>query len=85
MAESPAQPIDMKAPGALLKARLDEFPGIDSVYLYYLPTGEEIALNADVVYAGTSTFKIPILEQVYRVLDGRRRSRRPRSSRDHDA
>lgn len=68
--ETPAPPIDLQALGDLLKARLDEFPGIASLYLHYLPTGEEIAINADVAYAGTSTLKIPILEQLYRVLDG---------------
>ncbi len=69
MAETPAPPIGIQALGDLLKARLDQFPGIASLYLHYLPTGEEIAINGDVAYAGTSTLKIPILEQVYRVLD----------------
>jgi hypothetical protein len=67
--ETPPLPIDVKALGTLLQARLDEFPGIGSVWLHYLPTGEEVAINADVAYAGTSTLKIPILEQVYRKLD----------------
>lgn len=67
--ETPPLPIDVTALGALLQARLDEFPGIGSVWLHYLPTGEEIAINADVAYAGTSTLKIAILEQVYRKLD----------------
>ncbi len=66
---TPPQPIDVKALGSLLQARLDQFPGIGSVWLHYLPTGEEIAINADVAYAGTSTLKIGILEQVYRKLD----------------
>lgn len=68
--EVPAPPIDLQALGDLLKARLEEFPGIASLYLHYLPTGEEITINADVAYAGTSTLKIAILEQVYRVQDG---------------
>lgn len=67
--ETPPLPIDVKALGTLLQARLDEFPGIGSVWLHHLPTGEEIAINADVAYAGTSTLKIPIMEQVYRKLD----------------
>lgn len=66
---TPPQPVDVKALGTLLQARLDEFPGIGSVWLHYLPTGEEIAINADVAYAGTSTLKIPIVEQLYRKLD----------------
>lgn len=67
--ETPAPPIDIAALGTLLQARLDQFPGIGSVWLHYLPTGEEVAINADVAYAGTSTLKIPILAQVYRKLD----------------
>lgn len=70
VAETPAPPLDIKALGTLLQARLDEFPGIASAWLHYLPTGEEIAINADVAYAGTSTLKIPIMTQVYRALDG---------------
>ncbi len=69
VAQTPPLPISVEALGALLQARLDEFPGIGSVWLHHLPTGEEIAINADVAYAGTSTLKIPILTQVYRKLD----------------
>ncbi len=69
VAETPAPPINIAALGELLKARLDEFPGIAGLYLHFLPTGEEITINADVAYAGTSTLKIAILEQVYRTLD----------------
>ena len=66
---TPPLPIDVKALGTLLQARLDQFPGIGSVWLHYLPTGDEIAINPDVAYAGTSTLKVPILAQVYRKLD----------------
>lgn len=69
VAESPALPMNVAALGGLLEEILDEFPGIGSVYLHFLPTGEEIAINADVAYAGTSTLKIPILTQLYRKLD----------------
>ncbi|MGQ9489373.1 MAG: serine hydrolase [Anaerolineae bacterium] len=68
--EVPAPPLDVAALGTLLQARLEQFPGIGSVWLHFLPTGEEVAINADVAYAGTSTLKIPILTQLYRVLDG---------------
>ena len=69
VAEAPPLPISVEALGTLMQARLDEFPGIGSVWLHHLPTGDEIAINADVAYAGTSTLKIPILIQVYRKLD----------------
>ncbi len=68
--ETPAPPMDVAALGKLLEARLEQFPGIGSVWLHFLPTGEEVAINADVAYAGTSTLKIPIMIQLYRVLDG---------------
>lgn len=67
--EVPAPPLDVAALGTLLQARLEQFPGIGSVWLHFLPTGEEVAINADVAYAGTSTLKIAILTQLYRVLD----------------
>lgn len=67
--ETPAPPLDVAALGTLLQARLDQFPGIASAWLHFLPTGEEVAINADVAYAGTSTLKIPILTQLYRKLD----------------
>ncbi len=68
--ETPPLPIDVAALGTLLQAILDEFPGISSVWVHHVPSGEEVAINADVAYAGTSTLKIPILAQVYRKLDG---------------
>jgi beta-lactamase class A len=67
--ESPAPAIDMKALEELLAARLEQFPGIASVFLHHIPTGEEIAINADVAYAGMSTMKILILNELYRKLD----------------
>jgi beta-lactamase class A len=67
--ETPAPPPGIEALGRLFEARLDDFPGIASVYLYHVPTGEEIAINADVAYAGMSTMKIAILAELYRKLD----------------
>jgi hypothetical protein len=67
--QTPPPPIDMKALEALLKARVEEFPGIASVFLHHIPTGQEIAINADVAYAGMSAMKIIILSELYRKLD----------------
>ena len=53
----------------LLQERLDKFPGIASLFLHDTTTGEEIAINADVAYAGMSTMKIAILEELFRKLD----------------
>jgi beta-lactamase class A len=67
--ETPPLPVDMNALAELLRARLEQFPGIASVYLHHIPTGEEIAINADVAYAGMSTMKIAILTELYRKLN----------------
>jgi beta-lactamase class A len=66
--QAAAPPIDMKALEALLKARMDEFPGIGGVFVHQTATGEEAAVNADVAYAGMSTMKIAIVEEVLRKL-----------------
>jgi beta-lactamase class A len=68
--ESPPPPVDLKALGTLLQARLNEFPGpVASLFLHDITTGEEININGDVAYAGMSTMKIAILEELYRKLD----------------
>jgi beta-lactamase class A len=68
--EAAPPPVDLKALGDLMKARLDEFPGpVASLFLHDITTGEEININGDVAYAGMSTMKIAILEELYRKLD----------------
>jgi beta-lactamase class A len=67
--ETPAPPVDMTALQELLQERLKEFPGIASVFLHHIPSGNEIAINADVAYAGMSTMKILILSELYRTLN----------------
>jgi beta-lactamase class A len=67
--ETPPPAIDMTALQELLADRLKEFPGIASVFLHHVPSGQEVAINADVAYAGMSTMKILILSELYRKLD----------------
>jgi beta-lactamase class A len=67
--ESSAPPVDMEALKELLAARLEQFPGIASVFLHHVPSGDEVAINADVAYAGMSTMKIFILSELYRKLN----------------
>jgi len=62
-------PVNMPVLAELLQARIDQFPGIASLFLHDISSGEEVAINADVAYAGMSTMKIAILEEVYRKLD----------------
>jgi beta-lactamase class A len=67
--ETPPPPLTIAALRDLLQARLDLFPGIASLFLHHIPTGDEIAINADVAYAGMSTLKIAIVTELYRHLD----------------
>ena len=54
----------------MLEGRLDNFDGIYSIYVKDLVTGEELALDADVAYAGMSILKIAVMVEAYRHLDG---------------
>ena len=67
--ETEPPPIDIDALAALLEARVKQFPGIASVYLHHIPTGDEVEINAHVAYAGMSTLKIAIVSELYRQLD----------------
>ncbi|MDY7042313.1 MAG: serine hydrolase, partial [Chloroflexota bacterium] len=63
-------PIDMAVLQQMLESRLDNFDGIYSIYVKGLASGEELAIDADVAYAGMSILKIAIMEEAYRYLDG---------------
>jgi beta-lactamase class A len=63
-------PIDMTVLQQMLEGRLDNFDGIYSIYVKDLSTGEELALDADVAYAGMSILKIAVMVEAYRHLDG---------------
>ncbi len=69
--------IDQEAPEmnmALLeesiKAKLQSFDGLGSVFILDLQTGEEISINGDVAMSGLSILKIAIFVEAYRALDG---------------
>ncbi len=53
----------------MLHYLLDDFDGIASVFVKDLLTGEEVEINPDVAYAGTSALKIAIIVETYRVID----------------
>ncbi len=53
----------------MIESLLSEFPGLGGVFIRDLNTGEIVQSDADVAFAGMSTLKIAILEEVYRVLD----------------
>ncbi|NPA91526.1 MAG: hypothetical protein GXO55_08775 [Chloroflexi bacterium] len=67
--EPPPRP-DIHVLQTALQKRLDHFPGIASLFLRVLETGEEVDIHGDdVAYSGMSTMKIPILLTVYKELD----------------
>ncbi len=53
----------------LLRARMARFDGVAGLFLYSLPTGQEVAINADVAYSGMGTLKLAILIETMRKLD----------------
>jgi beta-lactamase class A len=63
-------PPDLKLLGQVIENELASFPGIASVFTKDLQSGQEIAINSDVAYAGMSIIKIAIMEEAYRHLDG---------------
>lgn len=66
--EAPSLSID--ALQGMLEAILDNHAFmIPGIFVKGLQTGEELAINADVAYAGLSVLKIAILEETYRILD----------------
>ncbi len=67
--ESAAPPPERQLLADLLQARMDRFAGVAGVFLYHLPTGQEVAINADVAYSGMGTLKLAILIETMRKLD----------------
>ncbi|HIC88529.1 MAG TPA: hypothetical protein EYP04_03880 [Anaerolineae bacterium] len=68
--EAPPPPPDMEETlGELIRKRVAEFPGIASVFIRDPERQQEIGINPEIAFAGMSTMKIAILEEVYRKLD----------------
>jgi len=66
--EAPQKDIDLLE--ELLQSRLADHPGlIPGIFIKDLQTGDEVAINGDVAYAGLSVLKIAVLEEAYRSLD----------------
>ena len=65
-----APPLEIDVLGQLLQSLLDDHVGlIPGVFVKDLQTGDELAINAQVAYAGLSVLKIAIMEETYRALD----------------
>ncbi len=54
----------------MIQGIMADFPGLYSIYIKDLATGEEYNDDADVAYAGMSIIKIAIMMETYRHLDG---------------
>jgi len=66
--EAPQKNLDLLE--ELLQSRLADHPGlIPGIFIKDLQTGDELAINGDVAYAGLSVLKIAVLEEAYRSLD----------------
>lgn len=66
--EAPQKNLDLLE--GLLQSRLADHPGlIPGIFIKDLQTGDELAINGDVAYAGLSVLKIAVLEEAYRSLD----------------
>ena len=52
----------------LLVNHLDNFPGVVSIFILDLQTGDEININADAPLSGMSIVKVPIVVEAMRVL-----------------
>lgn len=65
-----APPLQMRHLEEMLRALLNDFDGIPSIFVKDLQTGEELEINPDVAYAGLSVLKIAVVMEAYRALDG---------------
>jgi len=66
--EEPVQP-DMGLLRAAIQELLADFPGVVGIFVKDLATGEELALNGEVAFAGMSLMKVAIMEEFFRQLD----------------
>lgn len=65
-----APPMDLDTLGQMIRTMLDKHPAlIPGIFIKDLQTGDELAINAEVAYAGLSILKIAVMEETYRVLD----------------
>lgn len=69
LVEVPPPPPTISELQKLLKARADRFPGLVSIFVRPVGGTEEVAIDPEIAFAGMSTMKIPIMIELYRMLD----------------
>lgn len=67
--ETAPPPANMKLLTELLQARMAQFPGVAGLFVQHIPTGDEVAINADVAYSGMGTMKLVILLEALRIQE----------------
>lgn len=65
----PAPP-DIEMLRAMLQHRIDEFPGMVSIYVSDPATGQRIEINSDIVYSGMSVVKLGIMLETLLHFEG---------------
>ena len=65
--EAPSPNINLLA--SLIVNHLEGFPGLVSIYIKDLQSDRELNINADVAMSGMSIMKVPIVLEVYRLLE----------------
>lgn len=69
LVEVPPPPPTMAELQKLLERRAAEFPGLVSIFVRQVGGDEEVAIDPEIAFAGMSTMKIPIMVELFRVLD----------------
>ena len=64
-----APPLEIAQLDEMLRALLEDFNGISSLFVKDLQTGAQLEINPDVAYAGMSLLKIAVMVESYRYLD----------------
>jgi beta-lactamase class A len=64
-----APPHDIAQLEDMLLPMLDEFPGVASVFIKDLQTGEELNIDSDIAFSAMSVIKIAMMVETYRALD----------------
>lgn len=69
LVEVPPPPPTLAELEKLLARRADAFPGLVSVFVRQVNGDEEVSIDPEIAFAGMSTMKVPIIVELFRMLD----------------
>lgn len=69
LVEIPPPPPTIAELEKLLRNRAERFPGLVSVFIHQVGGSEEVTIDPEIAFAGMSTMKIPIMVELFRMLD----------------